>query len=71
MCGVVSLASFNNNENIAGLFLGVQTVGLFVHQMILIGDFSSKIMFSGLEKKFKDVPTKSWLLNNKRIPRPW
>lgn len=56
MCGVVSLASFNNNENIAGLFLGVQTVDLFVHQMILIDDFSSKIMFSGLEKNLKMSP---------------
>lgn len=71
MCGAVSLASFNNNENITGLFLGVQTVGLFLYQMILIGDFSSKIMFSGLEKKIKDVPSKSWLLNNKRLARQW
>lgn len=61
MRGVVSLTSFNNNENIAGLFLGVQTVGLFGHQMILIGVFSSKIMFFGFAKKLKDVLNKSWL----------
>lgn len=53
MCGVVSLAFFNNNENIAGLFLGVQTVDLFGYQMILIGVFSSKIMFFEFAKKKK------------------